>query len=169
MVCTAFFREAISSSFCSTDCCNCPIKSVVFCLYRLIRLALRCMMIYDITSRRKTNPVRLPICINDCSLMAVISASRFCRSACTFLSIWCINPCSCRLSSAFRTARLSVCSDRRRLCARCSVIMSRSRERSIVVVTVGFGFSFLPNMPRNPFRFGFCGCSCTLFCTIMGT
>lgn len=101
--------------------------------------------------------------------VVVLSASRFCRSACTFLSIWRINPCSCRLSFAFRATRLSVCSDRRRLCARCLAIMSRSRERSIVVVTVGFGFSFLPNMPRNLFRFGFCGCSCTLFCTITGT
>ena len=55
------------------------------------------------------------------------------------------------------------------LCRCCSAIISRSRERSIVVVTVGFWLSFLPNMPRNPFRFGFCGCSCTLFCTITGT
>ena len=169
MVCTAFLREAISASFCSTDCCNCPIKSVVFLLYRLMLLALRCMMIYEITNSRRTNPVKHPTCINDCSRMAVISSSRFCKSACTFLSIWWINPCSCRLSSAFRAARLSACSDRRRLCACCSAIMSRLRERSIVVVTVGFGFSFLPKMPRNPLRFGFCGCSCTLFCTITGT
>ena len=38
-----------------------------------------------------------------------------------------------------------------------------------MVVTVGFASSFLPKMPKNPFRLGFLGCSCTLFCAITGT
>ena len=101
--------------------------------------------------------------------IVIISASRFCRSDWTFSSIWRINPCSCKFSSALRAARLSACFDRRRLCDCCSAIMSRLRERSIVVVVVDSGFSFLPKIPRNPFRFGFLGCSCTLFCTITGT
>ena len=121
------------------------------------------------TSSRRTIAVRPPICMNDCSRMAAISASRSCRSLCTFSSIWRIKPCNCRLSSAFRAARLSACSDRRRLCTRCSAIMFRLMERSIVMVVVGSGFSLLPKIPRNPFRFGFLGCSCTLFCTITGT
>ena len=37
-----------------------------------------------------------------------------------------------------------------------------------VVVVVGFVPSFLPKMPKKPFRFGFLACSCTLFCTITG-
>ena len=121
------------------------------------------------TNSNKTNPVKPPIWKNDRSRMAAISASRFCKSACTFLSIWRIKPCNCLLSSAFRAARLSACSDRRRLCSCCSAIIFRLRERSIVVVTVGLISSFLPNMPKNPFRFGFLGCSWALFCTITGT
>ena len=121
------------------------------------------------TNNKKTNPVKPPICINDCSRMAAISAFHFCRSACILLSIWRIKPCNCRLSSAFRAARLSACTERRRLCPLCSAIIFRLRERSIVVVTVGFTSSFLPKIPKNPFRFGFLGCSCTLFCTIAGT
>ena len=61
MVCTAFLREFISTLFLSNDCCNCPIKSVVFNLYRLMRLAFRCMMIYDMTNSNITNPVKPPI------------------------------------------------------------------------------------------------------------
>ena len=126
-------------------------------------------MIYEMTNNKKTNPVKPLICINDCSCMAVISASRFCKSACTFLSIWRISPCNCLLSSAFRAARLSACTERQRLCACCSANKFRLSERSIVVVTVGFASSFLPKIPKKPFRFVFLGCSCTLLCTITGT
>ena len=169
MVCTAFLREFISTLFLSNDCCNCPIKSVVFNLYRLMRLAFRCMMIYDMTNSNITNPVKPPIWMNDRSRMAAISASRFCRSVCTFPSIWTTSPCSCLFNSAFRAARLSACSDKRRFWVCCSAIIFRLRERSIVVVMVGFASSFLPNMPRNPLRFGFLDCSCTLRRTITGT
>ncbi|GFI39890.1 hypothetical protein IMSAGC016_01673 [Muribaculaceae bacterium] len=121
------------------------------------------------TNSKRTNPIKPPICINDFSRMAVISASLLCKSDCTFFSIWQINPRSCLLSSALRAARLSACSDNRRLCAFCSLTMFLSGERSVVVVVNGFVFSFLPNMPKNPLRFGFLGCSCTIFCTITGS
>ena len=169
MVCTAFLREVISASFRFAICCSRSIKSAVSCLYRLMRLAFRCMMIYDMTSSSITNPVKPPIWMNDRSRMAVISASRFCRSVCTFPSIWTTSPCSCLLSSAFRAARLSAWTDKRRLCACCSVLIFRLKERCIVVVTVGFASSFLPKMPKKPLRLDFLGCSCTLFCTITGT
>ena len=51
----------------------------------------------------------------------------------------------------------------------CLPFIFRLKERCIVVVTVGFASSFLPKMPKNPFRLGFLGCSCTLFCAITGT
>ena len=89
--------------------------------------------------------------------MAVISLSLFCKSDCTFFSIWQINPCSCLLSSALRAARLSACSDNRRLCAFCSLTMFLLDERSVVVVVVGFVPSFLPKMLKKPFRFGLFG------------
>ena len=101
--------------------------------------------------------------------MAVISISRFCRSDCTLSSIWRISPLNSLLSSALRTARLSACSDNRRLCSFCSLTMFLLGERSVVVVVNGFVSSFLPNIPKKPLRFGFLGCSCTILCTITGT
>ena len=90
------------------------------------------------TNSKRTNPIKPPICINDFLRIAVISLSLFCKSDCTFFSIWQINPCSCLLSSALRAARLSACSDNRRLCAFCSLTMFLLDERSVVVVVVGF-------------------------------
>lgn len=145
----------MSTSFCCTDCSNCSIKSVVLRLYRLMFFASRCMMISEMTNSKRTNPIKPPICINDFLRMAVISLSLFCKSDCTFFSIWQINPCSCLLSSALRAARLSACSDNRRLCAFCSLTMFLLDERSVVVVVVGFVPSFLPKMLKKPFRFGF--------------
>ena len=101
--------------------------------------------------------------------MATISSSRPCRSACTLFSIWQISPFNCLLRSALRAARLSACSDNRRLCSFCSLTMLLLGERSVVVVVGGFVSSFLPNMPKNPFRFGFLGCSCILVWTMRGT
>ena len=84
--------------------------------------------------------------------------------------VGCTVACAVDVATALvRAARLSACTERRRLCPLCSAIIFRLRERSIVVVTVGFTSSFLPKIPKNPFRFGFLGCSCTLFCTIAGT
>ena len=111
------------------------------------------------TNSKRTNPIKPPICINDFLRIAVISLSLFCKSDCTFFSIWQINPCSCLLSSALRAARLSACSDNRRLCAFCSLTMFLLDERSVVVVVVGFVPSFLPKMLKKPFRFGFLDCS----------
>ena len=101
--------------------------------------------------------------------MAVISASRFCRSRSTFLSICPISDCSCRFNSLLRMARLSACSDKRRLCACCCVISLRFSAWSMEVVAVGFDFSFLPNKPKKPLRFVFLGCSCVLFAAMKGT
>ena len=50
-------------------------------------------------------------------------------------------------------------------------VLERATEKlkkKSVISLGGFVPSFLPKMPKKPFRFGFLDCSCTLFCTITG-
>ena len=79
----------------------------------------------------------------------------------------------CRFKAIYPVERIDsvrhFLEDKERLCACCSAIIFRLRERSIVVVAVGFASSFLPKMPKKPLRLDFLGCSCTFFCTITGT
>ena len=96
----------------------------------------------------------IPICINDCSLIAVTSASLFLQIGfCTFLSIWRINRAVAGWFRVCATGCRCVPTDGG-FAPVAWLSCPRSRNGALLWSRLALAF-LLPNMPRNPFRFGF--------------